>query len=114
MPIPDFDLTNVVARHDDVPVILTVAASVLREVGIADNSPTARLARWVVYNLGASEQLTHRIVGRVSDTTVEDGRFVVQRVGQLVGIDHRAMFSEQARQLAAALLICADRADVPT
>jgi hypothetical protein len=115
MTNPDFDFSDVVALVDGLEEILDVAIDVLRDYGDAPgDSRIERLARWAVFNLSACARLRHRVVGNVSDSVTEDGRFNVKQVGYLVGVDQRAMLSSQARQLAAALLICADRADALT
>jgi hypothetical protein len=113
MPHEDFDFSDVTAC-DGVSEILDVAISVLQDYGdVPGESRLERLARGVVYNLSGSVELTHEIAGRVSETTLDDGGVTrrVQQAGGLIGIAARTMRAEQARQLAAALLICANRAD---
>jgi hypothetical protein len=114
----DFDLSDVVGRVDGVREILDVAVDVLRDYGaVAGDSRIERLARWIVFNLAVHLRDIHsgsRYAIYASDklavTQCDDHMALSARV-KTYGSAARPMRSEQARRLATALLVCAERAD---
>ena len=108
-----------VACIDNVRDILDVAISVLRDHGRAPgDSRLERMARWLIMNLGVQLQDEHaRWMSRVYTS---DSDLAASHVGDHVGLSARiatyefvaqALEPEKARQLATALLICAERAE---
>lgn len=106
---------DVTTRVDLVQDILDLAVEVLRDHGAEPRgTPVERLARWVVFNLGV--QVDQQVLGGLSRTFTDDGELAAVQAGEHVGLSGRAlarpMRSEQARQLATALFMSAERADL--
>lgn len=113
-------------RVDGVNEILGVALSVLEDHA-PDHGDTRieRLARFVLLNIMA--HVTHEKCGNISRATSgSPSLFVVEQVGRVVGITSwpvwsgarsnsaiGLMSSTHARELATALILCADHADNP-
>lgn len=98
---------------DGVREIIDVAVSVLEDYCDDDASETriARLARWIVYNLAVD--VIDKRAGSVAIISTMDKTGMVVQAGDSVALQvHGTFDGEGARQLATALLLCAERAEV--
>ncbi len=107
----DVDIGDVASVRE----IVDVAVSVLQDYGVGGETRIEQLARWVVMCFAGVDVRDER-VGRISRQFVTDVG-VVEQVGYKIGVEvcehapRRALTADQARDLATALLVAAERAE---
>jgi hypothetical protein len=100
---------------DTVQEIFGVALSVLIDYGPEGETRVERMARWIAWNLEVDLEEQER--GNATSIVLNDPALIVMRYGDNIALrgSHgfvRTMSKDEARQLATALLVCAERADM--